>query len=238
MKKTTHAASLVKLWYDNQDNSKTSSPTVFAFDRDPARLKTLQNRANNAGCGPALKADSDSSNNKNKIKNKNGQNGKNKTNDVIASQGLVVAECIDFLTVDEKSSKYSNVRSMLVDPSCSGSGIVGIDRAIDKTRKSDKKEIEKIESKKERERDRELVALEGTLIVCVCLFFCFCFHLVSDTLTHYLTYYYTQRFSSLPNISHFESHVIPQRDKSDLFDLLHPRRRKRTRSFNRPRSDQ
>jgi 16S rRNA C967 or C1407 C5-methylase (RsmB/RsmF family) len=154
MEKTTHAASLVKLWYDNQDNSsKTSSPTVFAFDRDPARLKTLQNRANNAGCGPALGANSDSSNNKNNIKNKNGKNGKkNKTNDVLTSHGLVVAECIDFLTVDEKSPKYSNVRSMLVDPSCSGSGIVGIDRAIDKTRKSDKKEIEKIESKKERER--------------------------------------------------------------------------------------
>lgn len=112
----------MKLWHERHNSKR--APKVFAFDRDPKRLQTLQSRATNAGCGAP-----------------EGQKKKG------SKAELVVAECADFLSVDEKAVKYANVRSMLVDPSCSGSGIVGIDRTIDKTRKSDKKEIEKIESK-------------------------------------------------------------------------------------------
>jgi len=39
--------------------------------------------------------------------------------------GRVVPECRDFLTVDPNDPAYANVRAILLDPSCSGSGMIG-----------------------------------------------------------------------------------------------------------------
>ena len=60
---------------------------MYAFDRDPKRLATLENMIQRAGAS------------------------------------CVSARCQDFLTVNPEDSRYRDVEYVLVDPSCSGSGI-------------------------------------------------------------------------------------------------------------------
>ena len=58
---------------------------------------------------------------------------------------VVPIEC-DFLTVDPNNTDYSNVWSILLDPSCSGSGIIDSpDRFLDGIEKS-RESSERIES--------------------------------------------------------------------------------------------
>ena len=60
----------------------------------------------------------------------------------------IIAENMDFLKVDPKSSRYSKVKYILLDPSCSGSGIVGrLDDLIMDSKDSNKSdEKERLES--------------------------------------------------------------------------------------------
>ncbi|KIH89395.1 methyltransferase [Sporothrix brasiliensis 5110] len=78
---------------------------VFAFEKDKYRSKTLQNMLQKAG---ALAAESGDG----------------------AEVGISIATVNagqDFLKVDPTAERFRDVRALLLDPSCSGSGIVGRD---------------------------------------------------------------------------------------------------------------
>lgn len=79
--KTTHVASQMR-----------GQGRIFAFDKDPKRLRLLQENARRAG-----------------------------------ADKVIHAECVDFLSIDPTDPKYANVRGVILDPSCSGSG-TGVSR--------------------------------------------------------------------------------------------------------------
>ncbi|KAB5570739.1 S-adenosyl-L-methionine-dependent methyltransferase [Coniochaeta sp. 2T2.1] len=84
--KTTHLAAIIQ--------SRSASPsTVFAFEKDKLRAKTLERMVKLAG-----------------------------------SDGFTrIRQGQDFLKVNPDATEYSNVGALLLDPSCSGSGIVARD---------------------------------------------------------------------------------------------------------------
>ncbi|EGO58011.1 hypothetical protein NEUTE1DRAFT_63451 [Neurospora tetrasperma FGSC 2508] len=84
--KTTHLAAIVH---------SRGTTTIFAFEKDPHRAKTLQKMVKTAG----------------------------------SDTFTVVNAGKDFLKVNPSDAKYRNVGALLLDPSCSGSGIVGRDDA-------------------------------------------------------------------------------------------------------------
>ncbi|KAL0473252.1 S-adenosyl-L-methionine-dependent methyltransferase [Neurospora intermedia] len=84
--KTTHLAAIVH---------SRGTTTIFAFEKDPHRAKTLQKMVKTAG----------------------------------SDTFTVVNAGKDFLKVNPLDAKYRNVGALLLDPSCSGSGIVGRDDA-------------------------------------------------------------------------------------------------------------
>ena len=134
--KTLHLASLV---YDkmmktmvrggkaakNQKNVK-----VYAFDRSSTRISILKERLSNLA--PSVSLHDDEKSNKKKQKN-------NFPIDICPRHE-------DFLKVDPKDKKYKNVRNILLDPSCSGSGIVNsADRIADaKDSKTEEKRVESL----------------------------------------------------------------------------------------------
>ena len=77
-----------------------SAGTVFAFDRSSSRVALLRDRLGKLIPDPASPPPAKSANAK------------------------VEAIHQDFLTVDPSHKAYANVRGILLDPSCSGSGIV------------------------------------------------------------------------------------------------------------------
>ena len=84
--KTTHIAALLS-------SSPSGTRSIFAFEKNPERAKTLRKMVQAAG-----------------------------------SQGCTkISSGQDFLKVDPKDGLYQNVGALLLDPSCSGSGIVGRD---------------------------------------------------------------------------------------------------------------
>ncbi|CAK7236156.1 hypothetical protein SCUCBS95973_009512 [Sporothrix curviconia] len=110
--KTSHLAAILgELASNTKDTKAAAAQTeadrrrVFAFEKDNYRSKTLKNMLAKAGalCEYGSK-DSNSS----------------------ASLATVDAGQ-DFLRVDPKAERFQNVRALLLDPSCSGSGIVGRD---------------------------------------------------------------------------------------------------------------
>ncbi len=133
--KTSHLASLI---YDhmmtsrNQKNKKGKnnvSSKVFAFDRSSSRIAILRDRLSNLA--PSVVSSDE------ELKRKR------KKNDFPVD---VCPRHEDFLKVDPQDGIYKNVRSILLDPSCSGSGIVNSpDRFVDATSSSDKEE-KRIES--------------------------------------------------------------------------------------------
>ncbi|KAI0799242.1 S-adenosyl-L-methionine-dependent methyltransferase [Xylaria sp. FL0064] len=88
--KTTHVAAIVK---SRVADGEACTQTVYAFEKDHYRSRTLDKMVNLAG-----------------------------------AQGITrMTLGQDFLKVDPESPLYKNVGALLLDPSCSGSGIVGRD---------------------------------------------------------------------------------------------------------------
>ncbi|CAO1634379.1 unnamed protein product [Parajaminaea phylloscopi] len=101
--KTSHLSSLIS----SMTASDKGSVRLTALERDPQRYKVLQSQLERFGC--LLKANSTSTPRSGKP---TGQ-----------QTGLVEAHHADFLSMD--SSSLADVTHMLLDPSCSGSGITG-----------------------------------------------------------------------------------------------------------------
>ncbi|KAI1274768.1 S-adenosyl-L-methionine-dependent methyltransferase [Xylaria sp. FL0933] len=88
--KTTHVAAIVK---SRVADGEACAQTVYAFEKDQYRSRTLDKMVNLAG-----------------------------------AQGITrMTFEQDFLKVDANSPSYKNVGALLLDPSCSGSGIIGRD---------------------------------------------------------------------------------------------------------------
>ncbi|EGR52810.1 uncharacterized protein TRIREDRAFT_73918 [Trichoderma reesei QM6a] len=88
--KTTHLAAIL---YQHRPEFEDAPQTIFAFEKDSRRAKTLEKMVNIAGSKPITR----------------------------------IGFGQDFLQVDPLSEKYKDVGALLLDPSCSGSGIVGRD---------------------------------------------------------------------------------------------------------------
>ncbi len=123
--KTLHIASLV---YDKildsskgKGSKKKKNIKIFAFDRSSSRISILKDRVGNLA--PSVTLDDDKA--------------KANTN----NNNFPVSICPrheDFLKVDPNDDKYKNVTSILLDPSCSGSGIVNTpDRLADTTKQNE-----------------------------------------------------------------------------------------------------
>lgn len=80
---------------DEKEKENETTTTIYAFEKDPHRAKTLQKMVKTAG----------------------------------SDTFTVVNAGKDFLKVNPMDTKYRNVGALLLDPSCSGSGIVGRDDA-------------------------------------------------------------------------------------------------------------
>ncbi|KAH8857115.1 hypothetical protein KSF78_0009422 [Schistosoma japonicum] len=91
----------------------SSKSTVFAFDRDPNRFQCLTENLVANGVDRLSVIDWPNSDSKHNKHRKSLQ----------SSQPFVEASCTDFLSVDPYDPKFSNVQSILLDPSCSGSGL-------------------------------------------------------------------------------------------------------------------
>ncbi|KAL6871094.1 S-adenosyl-L-methionine-dependent methyltransferase [Trichoderma novae-zelandiae] len=88
--KTTHLAAIL---YQHRPDFEDAPQTIYAFEKDSRRAKTLEKMVNIAGSKPITR----------------------------------IGFGQDFLQVDPLSEKYKDVGALLLDPSCSGSGIVGRD---------------------------------------------------------------------------------------------------------------
>ncbi|KAL7822471.1 S-adenosyl-L-methionine-dependent methyltransferase [Trichoderma gracile] len=88
--KTTHLAAIL---YQHRPEFEDAPQTIYAFEKDSRRAKTLEKMVNIAGSKPITR----------------------------------IGFGQDFLQVDPLSEKYKDVGALLLDPSCSGSGIVGRD---------------------------------------------------------------------------------------------------------------
>lgn len=92
--KTTHLAAII---HSRTTESQKGQSTVYAFEKDPRRAKTLEKMVKLAGADDMTR----------------------------------IGPGQDFLRVQPEASPYQNVSSLLLDPSCSGSGIVGRDSVPD-----------------------------------------------------------------------------------------------------------
>ncbi|KAI0976431.1 S-adenosyl-L-methionine-dependent methyltransferase [Xylaria arbuscula] len=91
--KTTHVAAIVRSRMEKENSEGPGKRTVYAFEKDRHRARTLDKMVNLAGAQEITRM----------------------------SLGQ------DFLKVDPEAALYKNVGALLLDPSCSGSGIVGRD---------------------------------------------------------------------------------------------------------------
>ncbi|KAL3779485.1 hypothetical protein HJC23_000044 [Cyclotella cryptica] len=110
--KTTHLAALVAASLADvsrttkKGKNLTQSSTIFAFERSSSRFKTLKSRIDAIVPSSSL----------------------NKSSTKVVVQPLLS----DFLKSDSKDPQFANVRGILLDPSCSGSGIVNsLDRWLE-----------------------------------------------------------------------------------------------------------
>ncbi len=104
--KTSHLAALIQESSSDSDTDRLRH--VFAFEKDTFRAKTLQTMLRKAG---AL----------------DGGGGGGGGGDSISPPLVTVYAGQDFLKVDPADACFRRVRALLLDPSCSGSGIVGRD---------------------------------------------------------------------------------------------------------------
>ncbi|PTB79271.1 S-adenosyl-L-methionine-dependent methyltransferase [Trichoderma longibrachiatum ATCC 18648] len=88
--KTTHLAAIL---YQHRPEFEDAPQTIYAFEKDSRRAKTLEKMVTIAGSKPVTR----------------------------------IGFGQDFLQVDPLDGKYKDVGALLLDPSCSGSGIVGRD---------------------------------------------------------------------------------------------------------------
>ena len=122
--KTSHLAALVYDQKQSSGNSKKSK--IFGFDRSSARLAILKSRMSQLAPLVTDPADVHASK-------------KNKFPVEICPTHQ------DFLKAEPSDKTYSNVKSILLDPSCSGSGIVNQpDRVADAEGDDDEKRIESL----------------------------------------------------------------------------------------------
>ncbi|CAH8627320.1 unnamed protein product [Schistosoma bovis] len=91
----------------------SNKSTIFAVDRDPNRFRRFTENLIVNGVERLSIMD---------WSNSNKQNNKHRKS-VQSSQPSVEAYCSDFLSIDPYNPKFSNVQSILLDPSCSGSGL-------------------------------------------------------------------------------------------------------------------
>ncbi len=123
---------------NNNDGNGNGNVKVFAFDRSSSRISILRDRVTDLAPSVMLNlGDDDNSNeiqNKRKTKMK-AKDGNGNDGNCGNSSSFPVSICPihqDFLKVDPADAKYKNVKSILLDPSCSGSGIVNSpDRIVD-----------------------------------------------------------------------------------------------------------
>ncbi|CAK7563658.1 MAG: hypothetical protein SEPTF4163_001531 [Sporothrix epigloea] len=108
--KTSHLAAILGELASSSKEATPDRRQVFAFEKDDYRSKTLKSMLIKAG---ALTSDSDGNN--------------NNSYDSSSASLVSVAAGQDFLRVDPTAERFQNVRALLLDPSCSGSGIVGRD---------------------------------------------------------------------------------------------------------------
>ncbi|VDP16716.1 unnamed protein product, partial [Schistosoma margrebowiei] len=87
----------------------SNKSTIFAVDRDPNRFRRFTENLIVNGVERLSIMDWSNSNKHRKS--------------VQSSQPSVEAYCSDFLSIDPYNPKFSNVQSILLDPSCSGSGL-------------------------------------------------------------------------------------------------------------------
>ncbi|CAK7219912.1 hypothetical protein SBRCBS47491_004011 [Sporothrix bragantina] len=100
--KTSHLAAILGELSSKSGTAEADRRRVFAFEKDNYRSKTLKNMLIKAG---ALSEGDDTD-----------------------STSLATVDAgQDFLRTDPKAERFGNVRALLLDPSCSGSGIVGRD---------------------------------------------------------------------------------------------------------------
>lgn len=138
--KTSHLAALVSAFYDDTLKSKKKkgkrpkpSSTIFAFERSSARFKVLKSRIE------TLVPTQES-----------------------GTQAKIVVEPLlrDFLKSDPKDPQFSNVRGILLDPSCSGSGIVNSpDRWLEDAAANDNDEA------KNEDKDKRIQSLANFQLV-------------------------------------------------------------------------
>lgn len=120
--KTCHIAALLYQQLSSANASKKKQ-TVFAFDRSSSRIKILNDRM--ATVAPAVVA-------------------------INSKQDFPIEISPthqDFLQSDPSDPRFKNVKAILLDPSCSGSGIVNTpDRLADKISESDKNRLKSLSS--------------------------------------------------------------------------------------------
>lgn len=99
-------------------NVDSAESKIFAFDRSSSRISLLQKRLEEIASSEMIV---DDAKNDDSQANRNCKKRKDQTSSSTSAVKLHLVHQ-DFLTVDP--IKYPNVRSILLDPSCSGSGIV------------------------------------------------------------------------------------------------------------------
>ncbi|CAH8641450.1 unnamed protein product [Schistosoma rodhaini] len=91
----------------------SNKSTIFVVDRDPNRFRRLTENLVVNGVERLSILD---------WSNSNKHHSKHKKS-IQSSQPSIEAYCSDFLSIDPYHPKFSNVQSILLDPSCSGSGL-------------------------------------------------------------------------------------------------------------------
>lgn len=108
--KTSHLAALVAAQEKRSSSDPADFPrTIYALDRSKQRLESLQHRLTQLGISVVDHRHHDDKSDPSKTRHKHSD-----------SPIRVVTQCQDFLAT--KPSDYTNVGSILLDPTCSGSG--------------------------------------------------------------------------------------------------------------------
>lgn len=122
--KTTHVAALLHQLQQQQQTTFTSK--IFALDRDSKRIEILKNRINLL-VPPPTNTTTTTADKKKKATMKKAAKGitADTENHVNDEGGVnVIPMHMDFLQTKPNDPKFANVKAILLDPSCSGSGIV------------------------------------------------------------------------------------------------------------------
>jgi len=122
--KTTHIAAL--LLQNQLHHQLTHNVTfqIFALDRDSKRIDILKTRCELLASYPTL-TNTPTSKNNTSTKNKKGEARTGQQKHIKNQNNVTILPThLDFLKTNHNDPKFVNVRAILLDPSCSGSGIV------------------------------------------------------------------------------------------------------------------